>query len=115
MRKPSSYGQYKAGLYHELIEDVGPIPRGVYRIIKCDSESVLFRAGRKVNFVVANGWEPMVRPVDQRESAERRTSQEEFLDRYYTLLEIYRLKAEPFSPNKPITMCFIDPSVMREV
>lgn len=105
----------KAGLYYQLTEDVGPIPKGIYRLLDYDeeTESVSFEAGKKVVFGIIGDVRRKIRGLVQHRAELRRTPQSRFLDRYYELLDEQR--GTPFSPFKPFTMCFVDPTVAREL
>ena len=103
------------GFYYELKSDVGPIPAGVYQAMACDQESIVFQAGKKVSFIIAGDIADLVKQIPQSRALLIRTSQTKFLDRYYELLEATRAAKEAFSSDTPLTMCFIDPTVAREV
>ena len=110
LRKP-----YKAGLYYRLTEDVGPIPKGIYKLSYLDSELVIFLVGKNVVFSIAGSWQKLVRPLARRRALALRTSEGSFLDKYYELLAIHRQNPAPYSPLQPITICNLDPSVAREL
>ena len=105
----------KKSNYYEILEDVGPIPKGIYLAVDQDQDSVAFTTGEKILFAIFGHWREKVRSIPPNIATITRTKQADFLDRYYELLEESRRKGPQFNPSEPLTMCFIDPSVAREV
>jgi hypothetical protein len=73
-------------------------------------EFLLFAAGRKIQFGLASScYHKLLRPVE--DSASRRTSTEEFLERYARLL--VQPDAASFEGTEGMTFCALDPSLSR--
>lgn len=105
----------RVGYYHEITEDISPIPKGIYRLTDRAADCLMFSVGKKVGFSITGFWQNKVKVVPQTYALLHRTNQANFLDRYYELMNNDSRKLRFFDPSKPITMCFVDPSVAREI
>ncbi len=102
------------GPYKELLEDIGPIPRGIYKVLEHEENSLLLQVGNKVYVSLTGDWYDKVISVSRHRGSLHCLPQSRFLDRYYELLEQQRQNPRELCLEKTITMCFIDPSVARE-
>ena len=102
--------------YQEICRNVNCIPAGIYRVCEIHEECRIFSVGNKITFIVANADDSLFSDVDNERVRTKRTGEEEFLNSYYDLLEEYsRQSVHEFDPNRPITMCFVDPSLDRSL
>ena len=92
----------------ELTSNANYIPAGRYTFLGQMGEFLLFGVGRKIQFGLAAGsYMRFLRPVDA--SVQRRTSTEDFLERYTKLL----MQPDPASLEgaEGLTFCALDPSL----
>ena len=78
----------KPGKFIEITEDITPIPAGVYRLEQIIEGSYCFSVGRQASpgFMIAGDVKDRLKPITYREGKKRKTSCDDFLDRYYELL-----------------------------
>lgn len=113
MENKSAKKKLCAGKYYELTEDVNAIPKGIYFLEWLDDFTLTFTVGKKAFFTVIGNVGDLLKPVPESSALITKTTQSDFLDRYYKLL--YDLKdQDPSMLSTSIyTMCFIDPSIDR--
>lgn len=107
--------KFKSGTFFELPQNVGPIPKGVYRMGGCDLNSAEFYPGKKAVFSIFGNWQSKVRPVPPSRAWRIKTSQSDFIERYYELLNGIKGKNAHGEVSDVYTMCFLDPSICREM
>ena len=115
MKSKNKSGRIRTETYFELTQNVGPIPKGVYRLGGCDPASAEFFPGKKVTFSILGNWQSKVRPVPPSRAWRVKTSQSDFIERYYELLAEIRARGPEILESDVYTMCFLDPSVFREM
>lgn len=115
MNKNSTHRSFASGSYQELIEDIGPIPRGVYRLLDQEEDTLFFQIGNAISFAVIGNWQDKVISVPRQRGSLRCTTQSKFLDRYYELLGQAQKHPPEVASDQLFTMCCIDPSLAREV
>ena len=98
----------------EIIEDIGPLPKGVYQILDIHEEGFgCYFEG--IWFGVFAGGEELYRYLASNEEVNL-TSREAFLSAYQSNYKERRknIRYSIFNPFEPITFCSIDSSLWRE-
>ncbi len=97
----------------EITSDINAIPKGRYRVVDTDDWYISFQVGSCIFFSVSHHARKSIRVLET--PTRKLTSQKQFLERYYTLLD--QIDAQDnaiFEKGKPFTHCMISPSVARE-
>ena len=106
--------KHRVSKYFELSKDVNCIPKGVYKCTGRSGEMLTFSVGKKIFFGISSDAEELLKEIPFTKAITKVTPSEDFLDRYYSLLEIHKTKPEPLIPM-PFTYCCMEPSVFREM
>lgn len=97
----------------EVTRDINAIPKGIYQVEEGDVNNLTLTVMGKVFFGIIGSKPGDVKLIPRnRLNIQRKTSLNEFLDRYYELCR----SLSPRHPTQlPFTFCMMDPSVAREV
>lgn len=114
MKSKTSNQEIVVGRYYELLQDFGPIPKGIYRLCQREDDSLVFQVGNKIIFTITGNWDGKIVRIPPHVGRLRQTTQSYFLDRYYDKLWSPPICLSLFDPSQPITMCGIDSSIARE-
>ena len=102
----------RAGNYVEILRDVNCIPAGVYKYAGFEGGAHCFSVRSHVFFAVVGIESSVLRVLPAKQGHKRRTSLEDFVTRYYALLD--KVRSLPPSTTRPWTYCLLDRSVARE-
>ena len=98
--------------YIDLTKNVGPIPKGRYKLLERTRNGFVCECGRKILFGLESISEDYFH-LTQNQEIGALTSVEEFLVRYWSLMdEISRKPAwRILTSGSPKTFCLLDPSL----
>ena len=99
--------------YIELAQPINCIPAGTYKVCKITKAAIQLSVSSKIMIAIIGDFSSFVRPVATIDGIKNRIKREDFLDRYYMLLEV--VKNAPADLSKPYTFCALDPSLAREM
>jgi len=112
-RAKKRYLKGTSDLYITLLKNAGPIPMGIYKVIECTTGGFVCECGRKIIFgfeEISNDYFSLFR---QQKEVKCLTSVEEFLVRYWSLMDELSNKSlfwKLWTPG-PKTFCLLDPSL----
>ncbi len=114
----ANFKRLKAGLkrngrYVTIQENINCIPAGTYKCLRIDAHEISMSYGSKLFFTISSkGFDKMDAPPIGTFTP---TSLDEFLDRYYSLLQAAQNQRGNYDPAAPFTMCGISPAIARDV
>lgn len=100
--------------YIEIVQDINCIPAGVYKLAAHDDDIWEFSLRGGIYFLISNACDALFRKLPTSEGKNRATEIEDFIDRYYTLLENWPKGGSFFDPALPFTTCVLPPKLARE-
>ncbi len=98
--------------YLRLLKNAGPIPKGIYKVIDRGSRGFICECGWKIIFGIEYIKEDSYQILRKKE-VDSITSVEEFLVRYWSLMDEYSRRPYflKIIPRVPKTFCILDPSL----
>ena len=107
--------KYEIGQYYRLLEDIGPIPQGVYRLEDVSLNWASFSVGKKrqIHFSIIFKDDNQLQRLSLKQGKAERTSEKSFAIRYYDLMEnpVELHDDRDTEKLKPITYAIVSPEV----